>query len=180
MKTLFTQPTEKHPVSRTNLQFFVIVMGLFFLFPAISVSQEIVHLGAKITSLQSQQDPMLKNEGNRLQSLANDLHPMIYIKNGNIESYGSSSPVFFELSASELHLLHQSDARYNDIEFLRIKVETEAQLNGLFINVSNLNHFPSLKYLHFECAFHYSSSALASHVAGNDDVSVLFSVSIAQ
>lgn len=134
----------------------ILVSGLAFLFVSICFNSTIYAQRFEAipltTALNAHQHQTFNNV--TLNELTIGMAPAIYVNNGLIENPNSNTeiPIKIVIDASSLNMLNQSNAYFNDITTIEIKIQSNSELN-LLRTISNFDQFPNLKVIYFSCTF---------------------------
>jgi len=142
-------------------------------------AQQLSLLDNKIGSLKAIENQTRSREGSRLESLAYELNSMVYLRDGQLLSYGETNPVYMEINYEDFNVLYASNTLYNNIEYIRIKV-TPNRITRSILDVNRLTHFPSLKYIQFECNFNYSPNDISKLYVPSQGINMLYQIVIAE
>lgn len=125
--------------------------------------------------LQSQKTKLTETP---LQVLAYDLISTVFIENEEINIFDEQSPLKVEAAYNSFESLTHSNALFNKVELLVIKLDSPQQLNSA-LDFSRLANFENLKYVYFVCPFNCSSSQIEKIVQGlPSKLILLYSASI--
>ena len=121
----------------------------------------VTKLSDELSQLQDSNDNMKRNQVNRLSSLVNDLQPAIYLEKGSMNNTtvadASTSPLMIFTDASSLDLLYEANEMFKSVQFIRINIDKASDLKSI-LNLSKLNSFPNLRYIHFQASIELCSS----------------------
>lgn len=163
---------------RINCKFFIVTVFLFcssFVF-----GQSVKEFNAQLAEMKQSSDAAVQDEAVRLESLAFDLQPTVYIDVDGIRAFGDSSPVSAKAEVGALSKLYTDDPLFSQVELLTIKLKSKANL-ATSLNLSTLNGFPNLKYIRILCEFNCSASQVESILSGTKSgVVICYVVSIPQ
>lgn len=88
-----------------------------------------------------------------LNDLMSNIHPSIYLVNGEYSVYGDGAPLVLFCDVQSLQLLNNSNPEYNSVKLIKVKVQNGQNL--LSISVASLSDFQSLKY--FAVVYEYDA-----------------------
>jgi len=115
--------------------------------------------------------------------LAFNLRPTASIENSSIKIGGNSGYSNLPILKLTFHdtksfsILNQSNAQFNDVELMSIKILTVGDLNNRLdlVDVGNLNQ---LKYIYIECYFECTESQIKEFITyDNPNIRVFYKVS---
>jgi len=113
-----------------------------------------------------------------LQVLAYDLVSTVVIENGEMKVSDEQPPIKAEISYNSFQTLTASNALFNKVELLVIKLDSEDQLNSS-LDFSKIEGFNNLKYVYFLCPFNCSKSKIENVALGLfSGITLLYSASI--
>ncbi|WP_010229356.1 hypothetical protein [Gillisia marina] len=113
-----------------------------------------------------------------LQVLAYNLVSTVVIENSEIKVFGEQPPLKAELLYNSFNILSTSNAQFNKVELLVIKLDSEDQLNTS-LDFSKIQGFNNLKYVYFLCPFNCSKSKIENISQGMPlGTTLLYSASI--
>jgi len=115
------------------------------------------NLDKAITSMKSSPDPDVIAEGFHLQSLAYDLHPTVYIQNGELKNPSGKTPKCIEIDAFSVSKLYEDNSQFGQVELVEVRLRQASELETI-INAVNFQNLPDLKYLVIHCSFEICSS----------------------
>ncbi len=130
------------PLNRTK--YFEYTQGQQYVGQAKSIG--IRDLDETIGRMQSSSDFKVVSEGQHLQSLAYDLHPTLYIRNGNLSNPDGSAPKCVDIDASSVWKLYEDNLQFSEVELITIRIEQPGDL-AIVVNLANFQGFTNLKYL---------------------------------
>jgi len=168
-----------------NTYGFLSLNNPYQLSPGMFYEQEVFGLDETIASMLSSSDPEVVAEGQHLQSLVYDLHPTIYVRNGNLTLPAGNIPECIDSDASSVWTLYEDNPQFNQVELITIRIEQESDL-ATVLNLDGLQAFTNLKYVYFMCTFEICSSpgceaTMISQMVqgtGNPDLLILYKISI--
>mgnify|MGYP006924660445 CR=1 FL=1 len=79
-----------------------------------------------------------------LNDLMSNIHPSIYLVNGEYSVYGDGAPLVLFCDVQSLQLLNNSNPDYNSVKLIKVNVPTGQNLAS--ISLASLPDFESLKY----------------------------------
>jgi hypothetical protein len=79
-----------------------------------------------------------------LDDLMKNMHPSIYLINGEYSTYGYGAPEVLFCDVQSLQLLNNSNTDFNTIRLIKVKVKDGQSLSSLIL--ASLTDFQSLKY----------------------------------
>ncbi|NMH29153.1 hypothetical protein [Flavobacterium silvaticum] len=97
-----------------------------------------------------------------VEKLISEVQPVIYAENGTVKVFGSD-PVCLQSSAAQLASVLQMGLPVENVELITVKINTISDLNTP-LNLSSLEGFDSLKYVHVLSEVDAPASALAAYV----------------
>lgn len=104
------------------------------------------NINEAISSMLISSDPLIKEQGKKLQSFAFDLNPTVYLSNGEIKNPFNKPPVCVESDIATLDKLYEINRLYDKVEFILIRIENESDL-GFILNLNGLASFQNLKFI---------------------------------
>lgn len=110
-----------------------------------------VWLGSSVSYGQeaaSYRDYVKSNENSELVSLASDLHPSIYLNDGEMKKYGGGAAVTLFTDVASIPLLYEADEAYSNVELITINIHS-AEDDKAKISLAQLSMFTKLKYIVF-------------------------------
>ncbi len=91
--------------------------------------------------------PANGSETTRVKSLLNDLHSSIYLRSGEVKTYGAQ-PLCMFTDVSSLNLISSVPlSQRNSVEIITIKITEAADFNA-GIELASFSIFPNLKYVY--------------------------------
>jgi len=152
---------------------------------SIPKKQAVRNLDEAIAAMLSSSNPEVIAEGKHLKSLAYDLNPTIFLRNGNLSNPGESVPKCVDSDASSVWKLYEDNPQFNLVELITIRIEKTSDL-ATIINLTSFQDFVSLKYIYFLCTFEICSSpgceatsiSQIVQVTDNSDALILYLISI--
>lgn len=143
-------------------------------------AQPVKEMGTLLEEMKQSSDAELQAQAARLESLAVDLQPTVYIDADGIRAFGDSSPVRAKAEVGALGKLYTDDPLFSQVELITIKLKSKADL-ATSLNLLTINGFPNLKYIRILCEFNCSASQVESILSGTKSgVVVCYVVSIPQ
>lgn len=144
-------------------------------------------LKSAIESMLSSGNPAIAREGEHLQSMAYEVQPRLYLKDGIETLTGSSLPRVIDTDVSSLFKLYENSAYFQQTELIIIHIRNSSELSEI-LDVGRLAGFPNLKYIHFLSDITVCSSPGCEPDRFNDMVQgnevynylILFEISILQ
>lgn len=109
-------------------------------------AQKIEEYHSLLSKMKSSGDPAMVAEGNHLQSLVTDLHPIAYLNWGQQKKYGEGAPVVVSFDASSVNMLYGNNPAFSMVELMKINIGKPQELKQA-IDLDRLGKFESLKYL---------------------------------
>lgn len=123
----------------------------------------------------------LKNGNNgfnieRARSLVKDLHPKLYLKNGNELQSSSTSNYYADIDVASLPTL-SNHANANNLEIIRINVKST---NNFSVDLSQLRQFYSgLTYVYVVCDFQCDLNYIRQFFVNDDpNIMIIYSISV--
>jgi len=125
-------------------------------------------------------------ESVRLQSLTRDLHPTVYLTNGEQKVIGQGSPLLVICDAASVNLLYKETPAFNQVELIRLTINSPEEQN-MMVNLLQLKSFSSLKYIYllfsYDACGGRTTNCLAEKVGGmvqgvSSPLTILFSLAI--
>jgi hypothetical protein len=153
-----------------------ILFTIIFVFSlsVVASSQTIEKLSNRLALIKKSSDLSLQQEGGRLNSLVNDLHPTLYFQNGEfVKNESQEQPLVITSDAASLHKLYIENKLFKSVELLCIKVNSPDDLNTV-INLSAIKGFKKLKFVYLLFTFNPCFDSLVTDSCGYSVVSKMF------
>ena len=130
---------------------------------------EFSQLSPENTSKQNQASNI---DAKKVKSLIVDLHPSVYLENGEINFYSQKpTTAFLDLKAMASPI--KRDAKFESVEFVSIRIDQRNAISG--IDLSKLEVFPNLKYIFFACSTDCNESQIKNKLTGlNNDYIIVY------
>ena len=141
-----------------------------------------------IMSYQSAMQTLEPSAAAHLQSLVTDLHPSVYLTQGEITTYGEGAPLVAICDAASISLLYGDNPVLNQVELINITANSAAEL-PTSIDLTQLQGLAELKYLFIVFAYDEcgdsSDDCLATKIEGiiqgtSAQITVIYNLSIPQ
>lgn len=116
-----------------------------------------VWLGSSVSYGQeaaSYRDYVKSNENSELVSLASDLHPSIYLNDGEMKKYGEGAAVTLFTDAASIPMLYATNPAFGKVELIKITI-SNARDEAVILDLLKAASFTSLKYV--LCIYQYDS-----------------------
>lgn len=173
------QKTEMANVfSQAAFMFFFIAFLQTSLITA-TFGQNISDLKTRIGELISSQDSRDREVGVRLNKLAYELNPTLFIKNGEIQPISDETPICCDIDAPFIAILYTDNSEFESIEYLSIRVSDLNSIQAL--DISRLISFKSLKFVHLifqiECSTEFINNLATTEGSG---IKLFYSIQIPQ
>lgn len=132
----------------------ILLITLAFGIPA--YAQSVIELDQAIQAMQTSGDPQIVQQGNHLQSLVYDLHPTLYLRNGNLTNPLGGVPVCLNTDVASFWKLYEANPQYSQVELLVVQIEDPSALSAI-LNVASLESFSNLSGVLFLSKFQVCS-----------------------
>lgn len=116
-----------------------------------------VWLGSSVSYGQeaaSYRDYVKSNENSELVSLASDLHPSIYLNDGEMKKYGEGAAVTLFTDAASIPMLYATNPAFGKVELIKITIKSATD-EAVILDLLKAASFTSLKYV--LCIYQYAS-----------------------
>lgn len=135
----------------------------------------IMHLDQFLASLRQEQGRGTQSPAVRVESLINDLNPSLYVKSGEVNSYGTAQPVVLYTDPASLATVQTlSAAQKATVELVNIRL-TGAMKGRL--NLAAFSSFPNLKYIYIMSPTATTPAAMSNMVENtNPNQQVFYSI----
>lgn len=144
-------PETKNIINRWILNCFFTIISFTF-FSASIFAQAIEEFGSKLSEMEKSSDASQIKEAHYLKGLVSDLHPTVYLHNGELQPVDEQMPVRINTDITSLNLLNARNPLFNGAELLCIRIQNENDFNTT-LNLSDLKGFKNLKYVYILCTF---------------------------
>lgn len=140
--------------SSADLRLFIISIFLILMstLGATGYAQSVTELDEAIQTMQASGDPSVVQRGNQLQSLVYDLHPTLFLREGNFSNPLGGVPVCLNTDITSLWKLYETNPQLNQVELLIVMMEEPSALSAT-LNVGSFESFSSLSYIVFMSKF---------------------------
>ena len=139
-------------------------------------AQSLKEYNKLISEMSSSTDEAAQSQAVRLQNLATELQPSVYVS-AEIKAFGGGAPVCAMVDGASVAKIYTENNLFNSVELLTIKIDQ----SGLAapINLSTLASVPNLKYIRLLCEYSFTASQIESMITGsNPAVIVCYLVSL--
>jgi len=82
-----------------------------------------------LSNLKSSSLQIERDKASRIQNLANNLNPTIFINNGVVKKFKNDAAVCVDVDAQSIIKLNSIDSLVDNVEFLRIRINSANDLN---------------------------------------------------
>jgi len=139
-------------------------------------AQSLKEYNKLISEMSSSTDEAMQSQAVRLQKLATELQPTVYV-DSEIKAFGGGAPVCAIVDGASLAKIFNENNFFNSVELLTIIIAKSGLANP--INLSSLSNFPKLKYIRLVCEHSLTTSQIESMVTGsNSGIIVCYLVSM--
>ena len=153
IKTRFTKP--KSTFLKTLWRKRIIALFAAFLLTGIGQvvhGQEIMHVEEAISEMLASDDPDIFAEGMHLQSLLVDIHPSLYINNGELSPHGSGSPIVLYPDAYSIQELYNTHPLFTQVELITITIHDDQEIPDA-VMLDQMTGFPNLQYVYVKFGY---------------------------
>lgn len=112
----------------------------------------------------------------RARSLVKDLHPKLYLKNGNVLQSSSPNSYYAEIDVASLSSL-SSNTNANNFEIIRINVKST---NNFSVDLSQLRQsYTGLTFVYVVCDFQCDLNYIRQFFVNDDpNIMIIYSISV--
>lgn len=87
----------------------------------------------------------------QLTSLLTEIHPSIYLSDGEITTYGNSAPEVLYCDVASINKLYDSEELYEQVQLIKLQIKSGEALPVIIL--ANLVSFTNLDYFYVEFTF---------------------------
>lgn len=140
------------------------------------LNAQVVMFDDYIKELKNQKSVTKVDEVKHLNSLAFDYHPSFYIKNNQVVTIDSKTPICGEIDFDDFQTLSTPNSKFESVEFLTVYLRTPKTQR---VNLDLLSNMKNLKYIHFICDYSCNSSSIEKLLGRNNtEIKLLYSIII--
>lgn len=139
-------------------------------------AQSIKEYNKVFADMTASSDGAVQLQAIRLQSLATELQPTVYVRD-EIKTFGGEAPVCAIVDGSSIAKIYSENSLFNSVELITLKIDK----SGLPapIDLSSISNFPKLKYIRLLCEYSFTTSQIEAMVTGiNTGIIVCYLVSM--
>lgn len=174
MKTNTTPANKQISISLKLV--FIYLNFIALLFGIQILNAQVVMFDDYIKELKNQKSAAKFDEVKHLNSLAFDYHPSFYIKDNEIVTIDSKTPICGEIDFGDFQILSTPNSKFENVEFLTIRLKTPKTQK---VNLNLLSNLQNLKYIYFICEFSCNSSSIEQLLEGsNTEIKIFYSTII--
>lgn len=174
MKTNTTPANKQRNLSLKLV--FICLNFIAFLFVLQILNAQVVKFDDYIQELKMQKSAHKLEQAEHLHSFAFDLHPTFYVNNNQIITTDSELPTCGEIDYDDFQLLSSPNSKFENVEFLTIRLKTPKTQK---VNLNLLSNLQNLKYIYFICEYSCDSSSIEQLLEGtNTEIKILYSIII--
>jgi hypothetical protein len=111
--------------------------------------QQIEELNSKLATMKGSPDPVVRAEGNHLESLVYSIQPTLYFENGQLVVTPTESALRVNTDVQSLNAVVKNG--YSQVEILIIKIQRMQDLQ-MSLDLARLSNYPALKYVYIQCS----------------------------
>jgi len=146
----------KFSFSSLKLNIFSLILLITVAFGIPAFAQGVAELDEAILAMQASGDPDIVQQGNHLQSLVYDLHPTLYLRNGDLSNPLGGAPMCLNTDVASFWKLYETNNQYSQVELLIVLIEDPSALSST-LNVASLQSFSNLSGVLFMSKFQVCS-----------------------
>lgn len=128
-------------------------------------AQSLKEYNKLISEMTSSTDEAVQSQAVRLQKLATELQPTVYVGD-EIKAFGGEAPVCAIIDGASVAKIYTDNNLYSSVELLTIIIDQSGLSTP--INLSSLTSFPNLKYIRLLCEYSFTASQIESMVTGSN------------
>jgi|GEM_PF-6057021 len=87
----------------------------------------------------------------QLTSLLTEIHPSVYLSNGEITTYGNSAPEVLYCDVASVNMLYDSEELFDQVQLIKLQIKSGEALPTIILN--NLVSFTNLDYFYVEFTY---------------------------
>ena len=139
-------------------------------------AQSLKEYNKLLLEMKASSDDGIQLRGSRLEKLATELQPTVYVRD-EIKAFGGGSPACAIVDGASVAKIYAENNYFNSVELLTIKIDQSGLATP--INLTSLSNFPKLKYIRLLCDRSLTASQIESMVTGsNSGIIVCYLVSM--
>ncbi|MDD2413374.1 MAG: hypothetical protein RBS19_09905 [Bacteroidales bacterium] len=177
MKTnMNSSPTNKQKnIYYKLVLIYVSFIALIFAVQALS-AQKVINLDEYINELKMEKSTESIENAEILRSLAFDYNPTFFVKDNQITVINPEIPICGEIDFDEIQWLNSPNSKFENVEFLTIRLRTPTTQK---INLDQFSNLQNLSYIHFICEYSCNSSSIEQLIEGNNTkIKIFYSINI--